>query len=175
MRPRTAELRRRAARLADAGLVAVAAVGAVVLLARLAGAVLGLELVTFATGSMAPAFPQGSLAVVQRVPLPDVRLGDVVEVARPGALPITHRVIAVTVRGGQAVLRLRGDANRRPDPEPYVVRRLSRVVTALPAVLVPLRWAGTAQGGVLAALAGALAVGWACWPRPRAGGPAAPA
>lgn len=159
--------RPRLAPVLDAGLVLVAAFGAVVLLARIAGALLGLELVTFATGSMTPAFPQGAVAIAQRTPLDQVRVGDVVTIDRSGQLPITHRVIAVRTDGARAELRLRGDANRHADPVPYVVDHLSRIVVPLPAWLRLLRFTtlpAVAAGGILLA---ALAVVWALWPRGR--------
>ena len=151
----------------DGALVVVAAVGLVVVLARLTGALLGLDLVTFATGSMTPAFPQGSVAIAQRTPLEEVRVGDVVTIDRAEQLPITHRVIGVEVRGGEATVRLRGDANRVADPAPYVVDHLSRVVVALPPPLWVLRWVGTAQVETAAVVLAALAVVWALWPRAR--------
>ncbi|MFD1721055.1 signal peptidase I [Amnibacterium endophyticum] len=151
----------------DAGLVLVAAIGAAVLLARLVGVVLGLDLVVFATGSMTPAFPQGAVAVAQRVPLDGIRVGDVVTVDRPGRLPITHRVVDVRVSGDRAELRLRGDANRVADPVPYVVGHVSRVVLPLPPVLWMLRLVNSPLvAGTAAVLAGG-AVLWALWPRRR--------
>jgi len=151
----------------DGALVVVAAIGLVVVLARLAGALLGLDLVTFATGSMTPAHPQGSVAVAQRTPLKDLRIGDVVTVDRAGRMPITHRVIGIALQGGRAELRLRGDANRMPDPAPYLVDHVERVVAPLPPPLWVLRWAGTPQVGTGAAVLAALAVAWALWPRAR--------
>lgn len=165
----------RAARTADVGLVLVAAAGAIVLLARLVGVLLGADLVVFATGSMTPAFPQGAVAVAQRVPLDQVRVGDVVTVDRPGLLPITHRVVGIRLEGDRAEVRLRGDANRHADPRPYLVTHLSRVVLPLPPALWALRLvdAPLVAGGA-AVLAG-LAVLWGLWPRRRAPGAAVPA
>ena len=157
----------------DGALAVVAALGLVVVLARLTGALLGLELVTFATGSMTPAFPQGAVAIAQRTPLTDVRVGDVVTIDRAGRMPITHRVIAVDVQGDRASVRLRGDANRQADPAPYRVDHLARVVVALPPPFWALRWIGTAQVGTAAVVLAALAVVWGLWPRTRE--PAAPA
>lgn len=164
---RAPERRHPATRVLDGALVVVAAVGLVVVLARLTGALLGLDLVTFATGSMTPAFPQGSVAVAQRTPLAEVRIGDVVTIDRPGRLPITHRVIGVEPEGDLASIRLRGDANRVADPAPYVVDHVSRVVLALPAPLWALRWIGTAPVETGAVVLAALAVVWALWPRTR--------
>lgn len=154
-------------RVLDGALVVVAAVGLVVVLGRLTGALLGLDLVTFATGSMTPAYPQGSVAVAQRTPLSEVRVGDVVTIDRAGRLPITHRVIGVDLRGQEASIRLRGDANRTADPAPYVVDHVSKVVVALPPPLWGLRWIGTAQVETAAVVLAALAVVWGLWPRAR--------
>lgn len=158
--------RRPHARVLDALLVVTAALGLLVVAARVAGALLGLELVVFASGSMAPAYPQGSVAVAQRSTPEEVRVGDVVTVDRPGELPITHRVVRVAVRDGDAVLRLRGDANARPDPTAYRTAHPGRVLAPLPGWLAPLRSLGSPGAAAAAALLAATSVVWALWPTP---------
>jgi signal peptidase I len=134
---------------------------------------LGLGLVSFATGSMSPHYPTGSIAVTAPVALDRVQVGDVVTVQRGGGLPpITHRVVSVRLApgGGRAVVALKGDANRVEDPAPYTVTALRKVVLPLPPVADVLRYTGSpaAVVGIGAVIAGCLA--WAFWPeriRPR--------
>ncbi len=136
--------------------------------------VLGLQLVTFATGSMSPTFPAGSLALARRVPLSEVHQGDVVTVQRGhGLLPITHRVYSITRSGGTAELVLKGDANRYQDPAPYRVSSVREVVLPLDLLSTPIRLVTAPAGvGAGAALATA-AVLWATWPsRRRSASPA---
>jgi signal peptidase len=71
------------------------------------------------SGSMKPALSVGSLALVERVPSAQVRVGDVLTFAdpnQPGRL-VTHRVVETVERpeGGLAY-RTKGDANTRRDP-----------------------------------------------------------
>src|SRR3954454_7756091 len=54
-----------------------------------------ITLIMFRTGSMTPAIPAGSVAVVQRIPASEIEVGDVVTVDRDGQLPVTHRVRSV--------------------------------------------------------------------------------
>lgn len=173
MRPRT----ERAAAVADraiellVGCLAVAGVACVA--GWIASAAWGLGLVSFATGSMTPHYPTGSIAVSVPVRLDQVRIGDVVTVERGGGLPpITHRVVAVTVdpAGDRAMVRLRGDANRVEDPAPYAVTALRKVVLRLPPAAEALRATGSpvVVAGIGTVIAGSLA--WAFWPeriRPR--------
>lgn len=142
-------------------------------------AVVGLGLVTFATGSMSPKYPTGSIAVSMPVALDHVRIGDVVTVQRGlGLAPITHRVIGITVASDDrtASVRLKGDANQQEDPAPYAVTALRRVVLPLPPVADALRYTGSPVVvlGVAAIIVGAIA--FAFWPeriRPRHRDPAA--
>ena len=71
------------------------AVGGIICIALVACAfVFNITLIMFKTGSMSPAIPAGSLAVVRAVPADSVGVGDVVTVDREGMLPVTHRVVA---------------------------------------------------------------------------------
>lgn len=73
---------------------------------------------TVLSGSMAPAMPAGSVAVVRPEPQSSVRPGQVVTFRSPldAGRVITHRVTHVSWTGGHAVVRTRGDAGARPDP-----------------------------------------------------------
>ncbi|WP_347345513.1 S26 family signal peptidase [Microbacterium sp.] len=126
-----------------------------------------ITLIMFRTGSMAPAIPAGSVAVVQRIPASDVHVGDVVTVDRVDELPVTHRVRAVApgAMADERTLTLRGDANEQDDPFPYEVASVRRVIVAIPGAAVVVVAFGNpfVLGGVT--LAAALLVGWAFWPR----------
>ena len=157
----------------DALLVVCAVAGAVSVVWWILSVALGLGLVSFATGSMTPRYPVGSVAVSMPVALDAVRSGDVVTVQRGGGRPpITHRVVAIDVApsGDRAAVRLKGDANQVEDPSPYAVTALRRVVLPLPPVADALRYTGSP---VVIAAIGLLIVGafaWAFWPeriRPR--------
>jgi signal peptidase len=125
----------------------------------------GWTVVRLATGSMTPTFPTDSLLVTHTVPAADVSVGDVVMVQRPGALPITHRVIAMQpAAGGVEQLTLKGDANATKDPSPYLVRDVGLVVGGV-------QWGGQVFADLrsTAGLAGltvfaTLVVLWAWWP-----------
>lgn len=145
-------------------------IGAVMALWLLLSPALGLAIVVFRTGSMAPTAPQGAAAVVQRVPAVELALGEVVTVDRgPGSLPVTHRIVGIESppdRPDLRLLQLQGDANRTPDAQPYAVTEAQRMLIAVPG-------AGTALAVLqrpatmlwLSVLVAAL-VAWAFWPLP---------
>lgn len=163
----------RLARVLDAGLVLCAVAGLLSVAWWIVSASLGLGLVSFATGSMSPKYPTGSIAVSAPIALDAVRVGDVVTVQRgEGLAPITHRVVSIDVAasGRAASVRLKGDANAVGDPSAYDVTALRRVVMPLPPIADALRYTGSPVviAGVCALIVGSLA--FAFWPeriRPR--------
>lgn len=127
----------------------------------------GWHTVMLASGSMSPAYPAGSLLLVRDAPARDIRVGDVVTVARPHRLPITHRVVAIEPGGGVLpgrVVTLQGDANAEPDPQPYDIDAAGIVVAGIP-------WGGQALAvlrspivlGLLTTLVAGLVL-WSWWP-----------
>ncbi len=72
------------------------------------------------SGSMVPALPIGSVAVVEREPLGQVRVGQVLAFHPPGMKTYVriHRVVELTRRGDQVWIRTKGDANNVADPGP---------------------------------------------------------
>ncbi|MEJ5946086.1 signal peptidase I [Pseudokineococcus basanitobsidens] len=153
----------------EAVLTTAAVLGTACLVLVVLGAVLDASLVVFRTGSMAPTMPTGSLAVVRQVDARDVVVGDVVTVERgAGQLPITHRVVRTTAdptTAGGTLLELQGDANAVPDPAPYAVDRVGRVVWSaegLGAVAEHLRTPPVLGGATLLV---AVLVTSAAWPR----------
>lgn len=119
--------------LVVAGVTAL--VGAAVVVPRLTGA----TPYTVLTGSMAPAYPPGTLVVVKPVDVADVRTGDVVTYQLRSGEPTvaTHRVVGIgwTV-DGEKVLTTRGDANSVADAEPV------RAVQLRGEVWYSLPWVG---------------------------------
>jgi signal peptidase len=130
-------------RLLHAGRQAALTTGAVVGVACLLLTVLALLLdarpLVFRSDSMSPTIGTGSLAVARRVDADSLRVGQVVSVPTASGERVTHRIKAVQHEGPRAVLVLQGDANRAPDPEPYVVDHADRVLFSVP-------WVGYAVG-----------------------------
>jgi signal peptidase len=142
-----------------------AAGGAICIAAVVAAAIFHVTLIMFKTGSMQPTIPTGSLAVVHEIPASEVRVGDIVTVDRPGLLPVTHRVTAISGAGDRRALTLKGDANPVDDPAPYDVDTVRIVWAWVPG------WAGVVVWFSNPLVLGALTVGtaglvtWAFWPR----------
>lgn len=142
--------------------------GAVCIVLVILAVVFDISLILFRTGSMTPAIPQGSLAVVREIPADEVEVGDVVTIDREGKLPITHRVTSVEQLGdGQAQIVMKGDANPTLDPEPYTVSTVRTVLLSVPGLARPVAAMNSpwVLGGVTLAVS-ALVV-WALWPRSR--------
>jgi signal peptidase I len=91
--------------------VSVLAVG---LGARLAPAA-GYEFFSIRSGSMEPAMPVGSLAIVARQ-ANEIAVGQPVAFRLPSGVVVTHRVVEVIDGETGRFLRTQGDANEDPDP-----------------------------------------------------------
>lgn len=148
-------------------LLDVAAVlGAICIVLVVLALVFHITLIMFKTGSMTPAIPTGSLAVVKQIPASEAHIGDVVTVDRPGELPITHRVVRTSPDpDGSTVLVLKGDANAAADPAPYTVKTVRLVLWSVPGLAYFVVWLSDpfVLGGLTIGVA-ALVV-WALWPR----------
>lgn len=131
----------------------------------------GLSIVVFKTGSMAPAIPTGSAAVVREISAAEIRVGDVVTVQREGsALPVTHRVVSVEADPADATARfliLRGDANASNDATPYSVRDARLVLASTPGFGLVLDLLRTPFFLGVTTLVVALLAVWAFWPQRR--------
>ncbi len=156
--------------LAELGLTVLAIAGAVCIALVIAAEVFGVSIILFSTGSMSPTIPAGSAALVREIPASEVAVGDVVTVDRPGALPVTHRVVAVDGTGSTRELTLRGDANPVNDPSPYEVGHVRLVIASVPGLAPAIAAAGepAVLGTVTVLVAGV--VTWAFWPRTARGG-----
>lgn len=150
------------------GLLNFLAVGGVACIGLVIAAfVFNISLILFKTGSMAPTIPQGSMSVVQRISADDIRVGDVVTVDREeGQLPVTHRVTAVhPQRPGEALIEMQGDANPNPDPGPYRVTEVRKVLWSVPGAASVIVWFSDPVILAGLTLAAAALVLWAFWPR----------
>lgn len=79
----------------------------------------GMDMLGVASGSMAPTIPVGSMVVVHPVEIETILPGEIITFQSPempGSV-VTHRVVEVTVRGGERAFRTQGDANDDPDLE----------------------------------------------------------
>ncbi|GAA1489133.1 signal peptidase I [Brachybacterium sacelli] len=153
-------------RVMNAVLNLAAVGGAICIVLVLLALVFDITLILFRTGSMDPAIPQGSLAVVREVPASQVEVGEVVTVDRDDDLPVTHRVTSIEQLGdGQWQLTMKGDANDSADPAPYTVLTVRTVMFSIPGLAKPVAALNSpwVLGGVTLAVA-ALVV-WALWPR----------
>ena len=143
-----------------------AAAGAVCIALVVLALVFHVTLIMFRTGSMSPQIPAGSLALVHQIEATDARVDDVVTVDRPGELPVTHRVVAVTAAaGGAATLTLKGDANPAPDPSPYTVQHVRRVIWSAPGLARVVAWFGRPLVMGTLTVGVAALVTWVLWPQ----------
>lgn len=158
--------RRAASRAGDVLLTVASIAGALCILGAIAAAVLHLTLILFSTGSMSPTIPAGAVALVREIPASEARVGDVVTVDRPGALPITHRVVsAQPLADGRVELVLRGDANAETDPAPYDVAHVRLVIASVPGGAQVIAFFSNPLFLGSATLAATVLVAWAFWPR----------
>jgi signal peptidase I len=75
----------------------------------------GRELFIIAGGSMEPAIPIGSLAVVTPVDTASIAVGDVVTIRADNGVVVTHRVSRVVDMPDGRSFELKGDANQSAD------------------------------------------------------------
>ena len=97
---------------------------------------LGLERYVVTNDDMAPAIDRGSVVLERKVPVSDLRAGDVITFRPPGGAGVEGRVTRriVSIDAGRALTR--ADARRAPDPWTLPLDRPTeqRVVAALPYV-----------------------------------------
>jgi len=91
--------------------IAVLGVGLGARLAPMAG----YELFSIRSGSMQPAMPVGSLAIVAR-DASTLTEGQAVAFRLPSRVVVTHRIVEVVETDTGTYLRTQGDANEDPDP-----------------------------------------------------------
>ncbi|MGA7205767.1 MAG: hypothetical protein WBX27_14170 [Specibacter sp.] len=106
-----------------------AVLGSLCLTAAALTLVLGLKPLIFASGSMGPGIPTGSLGLAIATPAADVVPGQVVSVVSSDGTRVTHRVVSADPRTG---LVLKGDANTVADLQPYTAQIVDRVFFSVP-------------------------------------------
>lgn len=152
--------------ISDALLSALAFIGVICIVAVICAYAFNITLIMFRTGSMSPAIPTGSLAIVQEMPASDIRVGDVTTIDRPGQLPVTHRITAIEPAGGAMYLiRMQGDANDAEDPNPYTVDTVRKVHWSIPGLGYVVAKAQNPKVMAVTTLSMAVLVTWAFWPR----------
>ncbi len=105
-----------------------AGLGLVCLLLTVVAPLLGIRLLVFESGSMAPTVETGGIALTRTVAADELAIGEVVSVTSAADQLVTHRIVGIEESGGQTLLTLQGDANPTPDPEPYPVTEADRVL-----------------------------------------------
>ncbi|WP_336793972.1 signal peptidase I [Gordonia malaquae] len=132
-----------------------AILGLICIVVAIGSMLFGITPLVFRSGSMSPDIPTGSLALARTVDATDLRIGDVVSVDNEVGTRITHRVVAIENAGDGAVsLTLKGDANRVPDPSPYLVTEADRVIGSVPILGYAAAWLSSKTaifiGGIVA-------------------------
>ncbi len=106
-------------RTAALGLKAAACTLLVAAAALLLGPrLMGWQLQTVLSSSMAPAFEAGAVVAIEPAPASAIEVGDVVTFARPSGAPVTHRVVEVQAGDNSTMFVTKGDANEDVDPQP---------------------------------------------------------
>lgn len=160
----------------NAALTLASVAGLICILLVAAAFLFNVTLIMFKTGSMAPTIPAGSLSLVREIAAAEIRVGDVVTVARGDALPITHRVVSVAAGPSVAerVITMKGDANVAADAHPYTVSTVRIVLGSAPGLASVVVWFSTPWVLGSLALGASALVTWAFWPRDDRGGPRGP-
>lgn len=108
-------------------------IGALCIIAVLAGLLFRATPLIVISGSMEPDIPTGSLVITQERPVVEVAIGDVVTVERTdGHGLVTHRVEGIETVDGEISLTLKGDANTLVDPNPYTPKTVGAYLFSIP-------------------------------------------
>ncbi|MHA7225730.1 signal peptidase I [Glutamicibacter soli] len=113
-----------------------AILGSLCLLMTLAAVLFGVKPLVFASGSMGPGIPTGSLGLAVPTPIVEVAIGDVVSVVTSNEVRVTHRVADKTEAG----LILKGDANPVADLQPYAVDSADKLLVSFPGLGYLVTW-----------------------------------
>jgi signal peptidase I len=115
----------------------------------------GLQLLAVMSGSMEPTIPVGGIVGIRPVPANELKVGDVITFANqtsPDVL-VTHRIVSLEARNGQAFLTTKGDANDSVDAlAAPATRAVGRVDFSLPWLGYLMIWLASplAKVGILA-------------------------
>lgn len=113
-----------------------AVIGSLCLLMAVLTLIFGLKPLVFASGSMGPEIPTGSLGFSIPTPVSEVVPGQVVSVVTTDGTRITHRVMENRPDG----LVLKGDANSVADLQPYPVTHADRLLISIPILGYVVSW-----------------------------------
>src|SRR5207248_3329110 len=134
---------------------------------------LGWQVDTVLSGSMAPKYPVESVLFVKPVNPSSISVGDVITfrtgatvasgasgaAVGGGATPVSHRVVSIDRRNGERSFVTKGDANRTADPDPVPASAVEgRVVFGVPALGRLVRAVRTPVGFALLLLLPGLAL-----------------
>lgn len=113
-----------------------AILGTLCLLMALCTVAFGLKPLIFASGSMGPEIPTGSLGFAIPTATTEIQPGEIVSVVNSEGTRITHRVVENEPSG----LILKGDANEIADFQPYVADSVDRLLFAVPVLGYVMSW-----------------------------------
>jgi signal peptidase len=106
------------------------------------------------SGSMRPGLQPGDVVLTKRVPIPDLRVRDVIvfKSSERGDRLTVHRIVDMTPRDGSVSVTTRGDANSADDPTPSTLtgHDAYRVQRVVPLVGYPAVWLAGGNRGMLA-------------------------
>jgi signal peptidase len=126
---------------------------------------LGWQLQSVQSGSMAPTYPVGSLLVIGQIDAGDVDSGMAIvfqDPREPGRL-VTHRVVRITP-GDTLQFVTQGDANTSADPAPVPARLVQgRVLWAVSNLGALLDWLQWPRSFVLLVVGPGLVLGFLEW------------
>ena len=102
------------------------------------------------SGSMAPKLPVGSIAFSQRIPLRNLKVGDIAVLHPPFSANVTyvHQIVKLRRRDGRVIVNTKGIANKIDDPWTVVVRGSQVYVVRgeIPLVGFVVSWVRTPRG-----------------------------
>ena len=140
-------------RLREVALTAAAIAGLTCILMATAAMLFGIKPLIIRSGSMEPAIPTGALAIAKHVPAGNIKADDVISVINEQGIRVTHRVVSVdSTASDAAALTLKGDANRVPDSQPYVISSAERVVFHVDGLGYAAAWLDTPAAKILGGL-----------------------
>jgi len=73
-----------------------------------------------ASNSMTPTMNVGDVVIIAKVPVDNIKQGDVIQFRMEGGVSVMHRVISIQETNGAKMFITKGDANSEPDREPVI-------------------------------------------------------
>ncbi|WP_181150499.1 signal peptidase I [Arthrobacter sp. MYb224] len=113
-----------------------AALGSLCLIMTVATMIFGLKPLIFASGSMEPSIPTGSLGIAVPTAIHEINQDEIVSVINSENQRITHRV----VENSDAGLVLKGDSNPIPDLEMYHASTVDKLLLSIPVLGYAVSW-----------------------------------